>query len=358
MTEMNSKIHPEISLGGFKVGPNSPPLIVAELSGNHQGSLERALQLVEAAKLAGVHAIKLQTYTADTITLNVPHKDFFIAHADSLWKGKHLHELYQEAYTPWEWHKSIFERCKALGMLVFSSPFDETAVDFLESLEAPCYKIASPEIVDLPLIRKAAATAKPLIMSVGGASLAEIDDAVRAARQGGCAELILLKCTSAYPAQAVDCHLRTLPHLAACFDVLVGLSDHTLSLGVPIASVAFGCCLIEKHFTLSRQAGGVDSAFSLEPHEFKALVEESRKAWEALGQVKYGPQPAEQATISYRPSLYFVMDLPEGEVISPEHIKSLRPGKGLPPKEWDKVMGLKLSKPVSRGTPLSWDLFK
>ncbi len=348
----------EISIGGRKIGVNHPPYIVAELSGNHNGSLENALKLVEAAKAAGVHAVKLQTYTPDTITLDVKEGEFFINDPASLWQGKSLYQLYQEAYTPWEWHQPLFKRCLELGLTVFSTPFDETAVDFLETLQVPCYKIASLEIVDLPLIRKAAATGKPLILSTGGSTLAEIGEAVAAAREIGCRDLILLKCTSAYPALPADCNLRTLPHLAASFNTLVGLSDHTLGLGVPIASVALGGCFIEKHLCLSREDGGVDSAFSLEPAEFKSLVAETKTAWEALGKINYSALNSEKTTIAFRPSLYFIQDVAAGTIIQPEHIRSLRPGHGLPPKEFDNLIGLRLDKGVKKGTPVSWQLFK
>lgn len=347
-----------ITIGKHKIGPHHPPFIVAEMSGNHNGSLERALKLVEEAKKAGVHAIKLQTYTPDTITLDVREEEFLIKDPKSLWKGRNLYDLYQEAHTPWKWHKPIFERCKKLGLVAFSTPFDETAVDFLEDLKVPCYKIGSLEIVDLPLIRKAASTGKPLIMSVGAANLAEIGEGVAAAREAGCKDIVLLKCCKVYPATPADSHLRTIPHLANCFNTLVGISDHTLSLGVPIASIALGGCLIEKHYTMSRAEGGVDSAFSLEPQEFKVLVEESKNAWEALGRIQYDPLESEKLEITFRPSLYFVEAIPAGETVKPHHIRSVRPGKGLPPKEIDNVIGLKLKKAVKKGTPVSWKLFK
>lgn len=348
----------EIQIGKSLIGPTHPPFIVAELSGNHNGSLQRALDIVERAKKAGAHAVKLQTYTADTITLNVKGGEFLIQDEGSLWKNRNLYELYQEAYTPWEWHKPIFDLCRQLEIEVFSSPFDETAVDFLETLSVPCYKIASPEIVDLDLIKKVALTGKPLILSTGGATLMEIGEAVSAARESGCNQLILLKCTAAYPAKPQDIHLRTIPHLAESFDVLAGLSDHTLGIGVAIASVALGACLIEKHFTLSRKDGGVDSAFSMEPPELQALVEESKKAWEALGKIHYAALQSEKVTMSHRPSLYFIEDLPAGTVIESHHIRTVRPGKGLPPKELSHILGLSLITPVKKGTPVSWEIFK
>ena len=347
-----------MQIGPYSIGPSYPPFIIAEISGNHQGFLEKALKLVEEAKAAGAHAVKLQTYTPDTITLDVDSEEFLIKDPNNLWTGRHLYNLYQEAHTPWEWHPLLFQRCRELDLLCFSTPFDESAVDFLETLDVPCYKIASLEIVDLPLIRKAAALKKPLILSTAGASLAEITEAVDTIRSAGCRELALLKCTTAHPAPPAECHLRTLPHLAAAFDLPVGLSDHTLGLGVPLASIALGACIIEKHLTLSRKEGAVDSAFSLEPHEFKTLVTESRRAWEALGEICYKPMPSEKVSLSHRPSLYFVQDLAAGQTLEARHVLSVRPNKGLPPKEIDTVIGMRLQKAVKRGTPVSWDLFK
>jgi len=348
----------EISIGKHRIGVNQPPFIIAEISGNHHQSLDEALKLVQAAKDAGVHAIKIQTYTPDTITLNRRDNEFFIADEKSLWKGKSLYELYQEAHLPWEWHRPIFELCKKLGLICFSTPFDETAVDFLEELEVSCYKIASLEIVDIPLIRKVAATGKPLIISTGTSTLTEIGEAVKAAQESGCQELILLKCTSAYPASPADANLKTLPHLSACFGTLVGLSDHTLGIGVALAAVALGACVVEKHFTLSRDSGGVDDAFSLEPHEFKSLVVESERAWQALGSIQYAPLKTEAVSFSHRPSLYFDSDLAKGEIVCAKHVRSVRPGNGLPPKELENIIGLTVAKDVKRGTPVSWDVFK
>ena len=348
----------EIQIGKYKIGSAYPPFIVAEMSGNHQHSLQKALEVVEAAKKAGAHAVKIQTYTPDTITLDSQREEFLIQDASSLWKNRTLYDLYREAHLPWEWHRPIFERCRQLGLEAFSTPFDETAVDFLEELNVPCYKIASPEIVDHDLIRKVASTRKPLIISTGASNLAEIEEAVAIARAAGCTQLILLKCTAAYPAMPQDIHLRTLPHLAECFDTLVGLSDHTLGIGVAIASVALGACLIEKHLTLSRNDGGVDSPFSLEPEELTALVNESKNAWMSLGKIRYEPSLAEHVTFSHRPSLYFVEELKEGTRIERHHIRSVRPGKGLPPKELAKILGLTLVQAVKKGTPVSWDAFK
>lgn len=347
----------EIKIGSFFVGKEHPPLIVAELSGNHQGSLKKAIEIIDAAKKAGAHAIKLQTYTPDTITLDVKREEFVIKDPDNLWKDRHLYDLYQEAHTPWEWHETIFKHCREIGIEVFSSPFDETAVDFLEELNVPCYKIASAEIIDLPLIRKAAKTGKPLIISTGAATFAEIEEGVEAARSEGCSQMILLKCTAAYPAPPKDVNLRTLPHLAASFDTLVGLSDHTLGIGVAIASIPYGACLIEKHFTLSRHEGGVDSPFSLEPEELRLLVTESKRAWEALGSVCYIPAESEKLVRSLRPSLYFMEDLKKGTIIKPQHVRTVRPGKGLLPKEISRILGLPLAKNIQKGTPVSWDHF-
>lgn len=348
----------EICIGKYTIGPQHPPFIIAEMSGNHHQSLERALHLVDIAKETGAHALKLQTYTADTITLDIKDREFLIEDNHSLWKGKNLHELYEEAHLPWEWHGPIFERCRELDLLVFSTPFDETAIDFLEELKCPCYKIASLEIVDLPLIRKAAATGKPLIISTGASTLIEIGEAVKAARQGGCQDLILLKCTASYPASPIDSNLRTIPHLAECFNTLIGLSDHTLGIGVPLASIALGACVIEKHFTLSRQDGGVDDVFSLEPEEMKALVVESERAWQSLGSIQYTPLHSERVSFSHRPSLYFVKDMKEGETVESSHVRSVRPGNGLPPKELEKIIGLTIKQAVQYGTAVTWELFK
>ncbi|MBE3594363.1 MAG: pseudaminic acid synthase [Candidatus Carbobacillus altaicus] len=346
----------EITINQRKISRNDPPFIVAEMSGNHNHSLERALQIVESAAKAGVHAVKLQTYTADTMTIDQSEGEFFISDPNSLWKGKSLYELYQEAYTPWEWHEPIFRKCKELGLLCFSTPFDETAVDFLESLNVPAYKIASFENADLPLIKKVAATGKPMIVSTGMATLAELDETVRAIKEMGNEQIILLKTTSTYPASPEHTNLLTIPHMRELFDCEVGISDHTMGIGVAIASVALGATVIEKHFTLSRADGGVDSAFSMEPHEMKALVEESEKAWQAMGKVFYGPTEKEKSSLKFRRSLYIVKDMKAGEVITKEHIRSIRPGYGLEPKYFDYIVGKRVNKEVKKGTPLSWDL--
>lgn len=345
-----------ITIGAHRVGQDQKPFIVAEISGNHNQSLERALEIVKSAHSAGVHAIKLQTYTPDTMTLDVKTPPFFISDKKSLWAKKSLYDLYKVAYTPWELHKPIFDYCKKLGLVAFSSPFDVTAVDFLETLDSPCYKIASQEIVHHPLIAKAASTGKPLILSTGGATLGEIDEAVQVARDAGCKDLILLKCTSAYPAEPKSFNLRTLPHLRESFDTLVGLSDHSLSLGVPISAISLGACLIEKHITLSRKEGGVDAAFSLEPKEFEELVKESMHAWQAQGTIHYGSTEAELLELSHRRSLYFARDIKAHEKITAEDVRPVRPGGGLHPKYLSEVIGAKAVCDIAKGSPVSWNL--
>ncbi len=346
----------EFSLGDHRIGANEAPFIIAEMSGNHNASLERAFAIVDAAADAGAHAIKLQTYTADTMTLPVENAEFRIHDAGSLWNGEHLHDLYRKAHTPWDWHAPIMARAKARGLLCFSSPFDPTAVDFLETLGVPCYKIASFECIDLPLIRKVAATGKPLIMSTGMATLAEIEAAVTTARAAGCRELVLLKCTSAYPAPAANANLRTIPHLRDMFRCEVGLSDHTMGVGVAVAAVALGATVIEKHFTLARADGGVDSAFSLEPAELKSLVIETARAREALGQVSYGAVGTERNSLVHRRSLYIAQDLRAGDTLTPENVRSIRPGLGLAPKHYDAVLGRTVKCAAPKGTALRWEL--
>lgn len=340
-----------------EVGLSAAPLVIAEMSGNHNQSLERALAIVEAAARAGAHALKLQTYTADTITLPVKTSEFFISDEKSLWKGNSLHDLYKLAYTPWDWHAPIMERAQALGMLCFSTPFDETAVDFLETLQVPAYKIASFENVHLPLIRRVAATGKPLIISTGMASLAEIDEAVRAAREAGCNDLVLLKCTSTYPATPQNSNLLTIPHMRAMFGCEVGLSDHTMGIGASVAAVAHGATVIEKHFTLRRADGGVDSTFSLEPEELQALVVETERAWQSLGSVRYGPTQAELKSLVYRRSIYVAEDLKAGDVLTRRNLRCVRPGLGLPPKFYETLLGRRVARDTPAGTPASWDLF-
>ncbi len=342
-------------IGHRTIGEDSSPFVIAEMSGNHNQSLERALAIVEAAAAAGAHALKIQTYTADTMTLDVDEGEFHIEHP--LWGGQSLHRLYQQAYTPWEWHAPIFGRARELGMLAFSTPFDDSAVDFLESLDVPAYKIASFENADLPLIRKVAATGKPMIVSTGMATLAELDEMVQAARGAGCRDLVLLKCTSTYPATPEHSHIRTIPHMRELFGCQVGLSDHTPGIGAAVAAVALGATVIEKHFTLRRADGGVDASFSLEPEELAALVTETERAWQALGQVRYGPTEAEVASRVYRRSLYIVRDMARGEVLGPDSLRAIRPGLGLAPKYYDQLLGRRLARDARRGTPLSWDLF-
>lgn len=344
------------SIGPYQVGPSHAPFIIAEMSGNHNQSLDRAFAIVDAAAQAGVQALKLQTYTADTITLDVRGGDFEINTEGNLWKGRNLHDLYAEASTPWEWHKPIMERAKSHGMVCFSSPFDETAVDFLEDLDVPAYKIASFENTHLPLIRKAASTGKPLIISTGMASLAELDDAVQTARAAGCKDLVLLKCTSTYPATPENTNIATIPHLAKLFGCQVGLSDHTMGVGVSVAAVTLGATVVEKHFTLSRAEGGVDSAFSLEPAELAALVTETERARQAVGQVRYGPTAAEAKSLQFRRSIYVAQDMKAGEVFTPQNLRIVRPGAGLPPKLIDHMLGKAITRDAPKGTPLSWDL--
>lgn len=347
-----------MKIQNLKIGLDSPPFVIAEMSGNHNQSLKRALNLVEVAAKTGAQALKIQTYTADTMTLDLDMDEFLISDPSSLWYGKSLYKLYQEAHTPWEWHKPIFDRCRELGMIGFSTPFDETAVDFLESLNVPCYKIASFENTDIPLIRKVAATGKPLIISTGMASLAELDDTVRAARAAGCTELVLLKCTSAYPASPEHTHIRTIPHLRELFECEVGLSDHTMGTGVAVASIALGASVIEKHFTLRRADGGVDSTFSLEPEEMSALVIESLRAWQALGKVTYGPVSVEKASIPFRRSLYVVQDIQPNELLTQENVRAIRPSLGLPPKQINMVLGRQARYFLRKGTALNWDLLQ
>ena len=345
-----------INIADRKISPNHPPFIIAEMSGNHNQSLDRALAIVEAAAKAGAHALKLQTYTADTMTLDIAEREFFINDPDSLWKGRSLYELYKEAYTPWEWHKPIFDRCRELGLIYLSTPFDKTAVDFLEELNVPCYKIASFENTDIPLIRKVAATGKPMIISTGMATIAELDETVRTARKAGCRDLILLKCTSSYPATPENTNILTIPHMAELFDCQVGLSDHTMGIGTAVASVALGATMIEKHFTLSRADGGVDSAFSMEPDEIRTLVIETERAWQALGKVSYGPTEKEKKSLTFRRSLYVVKDMKKGDILTKENLRAIRPGLGLPPKYYALLLGKCINRDVKCGTAISWEL--
>jgi len=345
-----------IEIQGRKIGKEYPPFVIAEMSGNHNQSLERALEIVEAAARSGAHGLKIQTYTADTMTLDISEGEFFINDPNSLWKGNSLYNLYQQAYTPWEWHKPIFDRCQELGIIGFSTPFDATAVDFLEALDVPCYKIASFENTDLPLIRKVASTGKPIIISTGMATVAELDETVRTARESDCEDIILLKCTSTYPATPDNTNILTIPHLRDLFDIQVGLSDHTMGIGVSVASVALGATVIEKHFTLRRADGGVDSTFSMEPEEMQQLVIETERARASLGKISYGITEAEKKSLLFRRSLYISQDMKKGDVLTRENLKAIRPGLGLPPKYYDVLLGKTLKQDVKRGCPMSWKI--
>ncbi|MDT5269265.1 MAG: pseudaminic acid synthase [Acidobacteriota bacterium] len=342
-----------IEIKGRRIGPGEPAYIIAELSANHNQDFEQAAKIVEAAKAAGADAVKLQTYTADTLTI-ASDKEYFRVGGGTLWDGRTLHDLYAEAYTPWEWQPKLKAIADRLGLDLFSTPFDPTAVDFLEEMGVPAHKVASFEIVDLPLVERIARTGKPVIMSTGMATLGEIDEAVRAARRAGASQLALLKCTSAYPAAPESMNLRSIPHLAEAFGVPAGLSDHTLGVAVPVAAVALGACLIEKHFTLSRATPGPDSAFSLEPEEFSSMVEAVRTAEKALGGVRYGVGPEEEKSRVFRRSLFAVRDVKAGEVFTEENVRSIRPGHGLPPKHLLEVLGRTAAEDIDRGTPLGW----
>ncbi len=338
------------------IGRGHAPFIIAEMSGNHNQSYERAVALVEAAATTGAHALKLQTATPDGMTLDIREGDFLIDDPKSIWHGRTLYDLYTEACTPWDWHAPLMKRAGELGMLAFSTPFDADAVDFLASLDVPAYKIASFENTDLPLIRKVAAQGKPMIISTGMASIAELDETVRAAREAGCSDLVLLKCTSTYPATPENTNILTIPHLRELFGTEVGLSDHTMGLGVSVASVALGATVIEKHFTLRRADGGIDSSFSMEPAEMTALVVETLSAWQALGHIAYGPTAAECKSLKFRRTLYITEDIEAGARLTPRNLRAIRPGGGLPPKYIDVMMGRRVGKDVKRGTPMSWDV--
>jgi pseudaminic acid synthase len=353
---MTSRQPAPITIGDHAVGPGHRPWVIAEMSGNHNGDLDRALRIVDAVAAGGAPAIKLQTYRADTITIDVDAPGFRVRDQHGLWGGRRLYELYEQAHTPWDWHAPIFERARERGLLPFSSPFDPTAVDLLESLGAPAYKIASAELVDLPLIRLVAATGKPVLMSTGMATLGEIDAAVAAAREAGCRELVLLACTAAYPAAPEDAHLHTIPALVDAFGVPVGLSDHTRGIGVAVASVALGACAIEKHVTLCRADGGVDAEFSMEPAELAMLCAETDAAQRALGPARFGPRPAEQDTLALRRSLYLVADVRSGEEVTRDNVRSIRPSGGLPADAITTVLGRRFTRDAPRGTPLTWDL--
>ena len=345
-----------MKIGTQLIGVKHPPFIIAELSGNHNQSLERALKIVEVAAKAGAHAIKIQTYTADTMTLDLKEGDFLISDEKSPWKGKSLYDLYKIAHTPWDWHQPIFDCAKKHGLICFSTPFDETAVDFLEKIGVPAYKIASFENTDIPLIQRVAATGKPLIISTGMATQEELDESVAAARKAGCRDLILLKCTSTYPATPENSNLLTIPHLRERYGCEVGLSDHTLGIGVAIASVALGATVIEKHFTLKRSDGGVDSAFSMEPDEITELVTETKRAWQSLGKVFVGPTESEKLSITFRRSLYIVKNLKAGDILTKKNVRAIRPGLGLSPKHLDQILGKVIRQNVSKGTLLNYEL--
>lgn len=351
-----SALNKTIYIGQREISEQAKPFVIAELSGNHNQSFELAKQMIKAAADAGVDAIKLQTYTADSMTLNIDSDNFRIMEPDSLWYGRHLHELYQQACTPYEWHKALFEYANELGLIAFSSPFDEGAVNFLESLNVPCYKIASFELTDLPLIKKAASTGKPLIMSTGMATEAEIIEAINTAKRAGCQDIIILKCTSTYPASAGNTNLITIQDMQQKFNCLVGLSDHTTGIGVAVASVALGACVIEKHFVLDRTAGGVDAEFSLEPNEFKALCDNAAMAHKALGKVTYGGSAAEEKSKYYRRSIFVCCDLKAGEKLTTDNIKIVRPAIGLAPKHWDRVLGKIAKQDIKAGSALTDDL--
>jgi N-acetylneuraminate synthase len=347
-----------MQINGRAIGPGERPYLIAEMSGNHNQSLDRALEIVDAAAESGADAVKLQTYTAETMTLNLRTRGFVIEDPGSLWNGRQLYELYEEAHTPWDWHGPIMERARARGIDCFSTPFDFSAVDFLETLDAPAYKIASFENTDLPLIEKVAATGKPLIISNGMATVAEIGEAVAAARRGGAADIVLLKCTSTYPATPENSNLATLPNLAATFGCTVGLSDHTIGCGVAVASVALGARVIEKHFTLRRADGGVDSAFSMEPAEFRTMREEVDRAWQAIGEITYGGTSAEEGSRQFRRSLYIARDLRPGDILDRDNLRAVRPGFGLPPKFLDMLIGKRVARAVAAGTPADWAILQ
>ena len=345
----------DIRLGPKSIGKAHKPFIIAELSGNHNQDLSLAMRMIDEAATAGVDAIKLQTFTADSLTLDCDQPDFLIKEKNSLWFGQRLHDLYKKASTPYEWHAKLFNHAQKQGLLAFSSPFDESAVDFLESLDVPCYKIASFELTHIPLIRKVAATGKPVIMSTGMASVKEVEEAVDAARHAGCEDIVLLKCTSTYPAEPTDTNLRTIEDLRTRFSCHIGLSDHTAGVGASVAAVAFGASVIEKHFVLDREAGGVDAAFSLQPEEFKSLVEETKRAWQAIGGVVYGGSSSEEKSKQYRRSIYVSENINEGDILSEHNLRVVRPAYGLAPKHWNEVLGKRVNRNVSKGTPLDWE---
>ena len=345
-----------MKIGKKNVGLESKPFVIAEMSGNHNGSLKKALDIVEAVAQSGADALKIQTYTAETLTLELDEGDFFISDKDNLWSGSSLYELYEKAHTPWEWHEKIIEKANELGLICFSSPFDETAVDFLENLNVPAYKIASFENSHIPLIQKVGATGKPVIISTGMATLAQISDTVQAIRDAGCEQFILLKCTSSYPADPSDSNILTIPHLRTLFNCEVGISDHTMGIGCSLAAVSHGATIIEKHFTLSREEEGVDSSFSLEPNDMKLLVEESERAWLSIGKVKYGPTALEKKSLIFRRSIYIAEDVKKGDLLDKKNLRIIRPGFGLDPKYYEGLINCRVNKDIKKGTPFSWDL--
>jgi pseudaminic acid synthase len=346
----------DIKIGNVVIGSSHKPFVIAEMSGNHNQSIDRAMRIVEAAAKAGAHAVKLQTYTPDTMTINARGGIFEINDESSLWKGRNLYDLYKEAHTPWEWHKPLFDFARKLGLLIFSTPFDESAVDFLEELGVGAYKVASFENTDQPLLKKIAATGKPVIMSTGLATIADLDEAVRTLRKSGCKDLVLLKCTSTYPSTPENSHLNTIPHMRQLFNCHVGLSDHTMGIGAAIAAVALGASVIEKHFTLRRSDGGVDSAFSIEPEELKNLVIESERAFLSMGKINYGIQEAEEKSLRFKRSLYVVQDIKAGDTFTKDNLRVIRPGDGMQPKYYNMILGKTASKDISSGTPLTWEL--
>jgi pseudaminic acid synthase len=346
-----------MKIGGRPVGMGQRPYLIAEMSGNHNQSLSRALEIVEAAAASGADAIKLQTYTADTMTLNLRAPGFIIDDPKSLWNGRQLYELYEEAHTPWEWHEPIIAHAKSLGLDCFSSPFDASAVEFLSELDVPAFKVASFEMTDLPLVTKVAATGKPMLISTGMASVAEIGETVAAAKAGGNDAITILKCTSTYPATPENSNLLTIPNMAETFGVSVGLSDHTMGIGVAVAAVAHGVCIIEKHFTLARSDGGVDSAFSMEPSEFLVMREECDRAWQAMGHVVYGGTKAEEASKQFRRSLYIAEDMAAGDILDHNNLRAVRPGFGLAPRFMDDLLGRQVARALDAGTPVDWSIF-
>ena len=345
-----------VKIENINIGPGYRPFIIAEISGNHNHSLDRACEIIKAAKEAGADAVKLQTYTADTMTLNLKEKEFFVSDKENIWKGQSLYELYEKAHTPWSWHAELFRYAKELGLICFSTPFDDTAVDFLEGLNVPCYKVASFENTDIPLLKKIAKTNKPIIMSTGMASFRELATSLDILEQAGCKDVILLKCTSAYPSLEKDANMKTIPHMREAFGINVGLSDHSMGISVPLVATALGACVIEKHLTLSREDGGVDSSFSLTPEEFSQLVKASSSAFEALGKISYGCSEKEKKSIIYRRSIYASEDIRKGEKLTRQNIRIIRPALGLKPEHYDLVIGRVANVDIAKGTPLSWEL--